>query len=51
MRTIKSHLHALLACAAMLVSTSGMALTDPSPDDIEAARTSVDEMTDRKSVV
>jgi hypothetical protein len=45
MRTIKSHLHALLACAAMLVSASGVAMADPSPDDIEAARTSVDEMT------
>jgi hypothetical protein len=45
MRTIKSARPTFLACAVMLVSMSGVALSDPSPDDIEAARSSVNEMT------
>ena len=45
MLTIRSHRYTLLACAVMLLGMSGVALSDPSPDDIEAARSSVDEMT------
>lgn len=45
MQTIRSPRAALLVCVVMLSSMSGGALSDPSPDDIEAALSSVDEMT------